>query len=197
MTHIETIKYMKSALDNALNSFEVPMTAGIAEALTAANKAIAQAEQLEPVSKDPVATDSAKKDAVFEASIQFIKTLTGMEPPPIEIAPPEVFAPFREFTEKVCKVFAAPPNVEQEPVAWMVTMENQDGTRKTFPLSGRYKDVRDTCDFGDPIPLYAAPVRTKDLTPYEITALIRDGAAGGGWQGFAQRVIAADREKNK
>lgn len=107
MTHIETIKYMKSALDNALNSFEVPMTAGIAEALTAANKAIAQAEQREPVSKEPVATDSAKKDAVFEASIQFIKTLTGMEPPPIEIATTEVFAPFREFTEKVCKVFAA------------------------------------------------------------------------------------------
>ena len=44
---------------------------------------------------------------------------------------------------------------------------------------------------------YAAPVRTKDLTPHEITALIREGAADGGWQGFAQRVIAADREKNK
>ncbi len=46
-------------------------------------------------------------------------------------------------------------------------------------------------------PLYAAPVRTKDLTPHEITALIREGAAGGGWQGFAQRVIAADRELNR
>ena len=45
--------------------------------------------------------------------------------------------------------------------------------------------------------LRAAPVRTKDLTPHEITALIREGAADGGWQGFAQRVIAADREKNK
>ena len=50
---------------------------------------------------------------------------------------------------------------------------------------------------GDPIAVYAAPVRTKDLTPHEITALIREGAADGGWQGFAQRVIAADREKNK
>ena len=45
--------------------------------------------------------------------------------------------------------------------------------------------------------LYTRPVRTKDLTPHEITALIREGAADGGWQGFAQRVIAADREKNK
>ena len=43
---------------------------------------------------------------------------------------------------------------------------------------------------------YAAPVRTKDLTPHDITALIREGAADGGWQGFAQRVIAADRALN-
>ena len=46
-----------------------------------------------------------QKDAVFDASIEFIKTLTGMEPPPIEIAPPEVLKPFREFTEKVCSIF--------------------------------------------------------------------------------------------
>lgn len=161
MTHIETIKYMKSALDNALNSFEVPITAGIAEALTAANKAIAQAEQLEPVSKDPVATDSAKKDAVFEASIQFIKTLTGMEPPPIEIAPTEVFAPFREFTEKVCKVFAAPPNVEQEqPVSQVpvgkVLLHEGDVNAKGY----LYNPLPEGTD------IYTHPVRTKDLTDF-------------------------------
>lgn len=48
---------------------------------------------------------ATQKDAVFDASIEFIKTLTGMEPPPIEIAPPEVLKPFREFTEKVCSIF--------------------------------------------------------------------------------------------
>jgi hypothetical protein len=53
---------------------------------------------------------ATQKDAVFDASIEFIKTLTGMEPPPIEIAPPEVLQPFREFTEKVCFIFHdAPP----------------------------------------------------------------------------------------
>jgi hypothetical protein len=53
---------------------------------------------------------ATQKDAVFDASIEFIKTLTGMEPPPIEIAPPEVLKPFREFTEKVCSIFHdAPP----------------------------------------------------------------------------------------
>lgn len=41
------------------------------------------------------------KDAVFQASIDFIGTLTGMKPPPIEVAPPEVFAPFNKFTEEV------------------------------------------------------------------------------------------------
>ena len=48
---------------------------------------------------------AAQKDEVFSASIEFIKTLTGMEPPPIEVAPPEVFQPFKDFTEKVCAIF--------------------------------------------------------------------------------------------
>jgi len=85
----------------------------------------------------------------------------------------------------------------QEPVAWMVTMENQDGTRKTFPLSGRYKDVRDMCDFGDPIPLYAAPVRTKDLSDDEVRAIANEWQQQGFYMDFARAVIAADREKNK
>lgn len=49
-----------------------------------------------------------------------------------------------------------PVSQEQEPVAWMVTSEGLDGTPKTYPLTGRFKDVCDMCDFGDPIPLYAA-----------------------------------------
>ena len=52
---------------------------------------------------------AARKDAVFEASIDFIGTLTGMRPPPIETAPPEIFKPFRDFTEKVCSIFSGAP----------------------------------------------------------------------------------------
>jgi hypothetical protein len=48
---------------------------------------------------------AVRKDAVFDASIEFIGTLTGMRPPPIEVAPPEVFKPFRDFAEKVCQIF--------------------------------------------------------------------------------------------
>ena len=36
-----------------------------------------------------------------------------------------------------------------------------------------------------------------DLTCEEVTALIREGAAGGGWQGFATRIQTAFKEKNK
>ena len=52
-------------------------------------------------------------------------------------------------------------------------------------------------------PLYAEPVDAKairewvDLTCEEVTALIREGAADGGWQGFATRVQDALKEKNK
>lgn len=40
-----------------------------------------------------------------------------------------------------------------EVVAWFVTTENQDGTKQSYPLSGRYKDVVDACDFGEPVAL--------------------------------------------
>jgi hypothetical protein len=48
---------------------------------------------------------------------------------------------------------------------------------------------------------FAALVRAErewvDLTCEEVTALIREGAADGGWQGFATRVQDAFKEKNK
>ena len=36
----------------------------------------------------------------------------------------------------------------------------------------------------------------KELTPQEVYDLIRQGAADGGWQGFAIAVQKAYREKN-
>jgi hypothetical protein len=56
-----------------------------------------------------------------------------------------------EYLESILQT---PKQVEQEPVAWLVTTELQDGTRSTYPLTGRYKDVCDSCDFGNPTPLY-------------------------------------------
>jgi hypothetical protein len=62
-----------------------------------------------------------ERDALLRAAIDFIGTLTGMTPPPIEVAPPEVFALFRAFVDRVQAITAlttaaAVPPVE--PVAW-------------------------------------------------------------------------------
>ena len=81
--------------------------------------------------------------------------------------------------------------VKQEPVAVVDEIGKRlDGTN-IFNAIGKV-------DVGQP--LYAAPVSEKrewvDLTCQEVTALIMEGAAGGGWQGFAERVQAAYKEKN-
>ena len=70
---------------------------------------------------------------------------------------------------------------EQEPVAWM-----QD-------RNDLY--VADQRDKYYTIPLYAAPVRTKDLTDAEIWEIVDNTKPLA--LDFARAVIAADREKNK
>lgn len=48
------------------------------------------------------ASDRAvERDELLQVALNFIETLTGMQPPPIEIAPPEVFAPFRDFVDRI------------------------------------------------------------------------------------------------
>ncbi len=59
---------------------------------------------------------ATQKDAVFEASIDFIGTLTGMKPPPIEVAPPEIFKPFRDYAERVCSIFSDAPQPPRQPL---------------------------------------------------------------------------------
>ena len=93
----------------------------------------------------------------------------------------------KDLDPTVKESLTAQTPVKQEPVAKLTSFH---GGKITF-LNENQEYLRQGTLF------YAAPVQQIDLTPYEITALIRDGAAGGGWQGFAQRVIAADREKNK
>jgi hypothetical protein len=84
----------------------------------------------QPAVREPV---SAKKDAVFAASIEFIGTLTDMKPPPIESAPPEVFKPFRDFTDKVCAIFAdQQPEVQQEAVPTVYLYRQPDGSTQVM-----------------------------------------------------------------
>ena len=108
MTKDEALKQGIEALENIDRWLPTIGQKGLrdyeADALAAMKEALAQPAQ---PAQEPVA--AAKKDEVFAASIEFIGTLTGMTPPPIETAPPEVFKPFWDFTEKVCEIFATPP----------------------------------------------------------------------------------------
>ena len=81
---------------------------------------------------------------------------------------------------------------EQEPVAWCYFCEDE--------LWGFFTDP-DECDpdCDNEMSLYAAPVRTKDLTDDELFNLLEQNYDGS-WDGmicFARVVISADREKNK
>ena len=76
------------------------------------------------------------------------------------------------------------PMVSGAPVAWMVTTEMQDGTRSTYPTTGRYKHVRDVCDFGEPIPLYThaqplTPITADDVTDEMRTEFQTNSTFGG------------------
>ena len=79
---------------------------------------------------------------------------------------------------------------EQEPVAW-VKFQNGEITHAELS-DGSGSDM----DLSDWTPLYAAPVRTKDLTDVEIRAMFNGYVAPEILLMF-RVVIAADREKNK
>lgn len=60
---------------------------------------------------DPVARAS-QRDELLQVALDFIGTLTGMSPPPIETAPPEVFGPFYAFVDRVQAITA--PQVQAD-----------------------------------------------------------------------------------
>ena len=83
-------------------------------------------------------------------------------------------------------LYAAPVQpVKQEPVAWIdrygsvFEFDDHDGTGNLLS------------------PLYAAPVRTKDLTDSELMDCRSSDPAGGSWLESARAVIAKFKEKNK
>ena len=73
---------------------------------------------------------------------------------------------------------------EQEPVAWAY-----------IDADGSFMDALDKQHGAYQTPLYAAPVRTKELTDDELNALWEN--TKGGWLGLFRAVIAAYKEKNK
>ena len=98
---------------------------------------------------------------------------------------------------QVCDYCQRAEQAEQEPVAWLWVSEH--GSERL-----EWEPVEDTSKWKS-TPLYAAPVRTKDLTDDEILEITKRFALGIAFpvdgvttpEMFACAVIAADREKNK
>lgn len=73
---------------------------------------------------------AAERDQLLAAAITFISTLTGMKPPPIEVAPQEVFAPFHEFVDQVQEIVRqsggapAAPAASSEPIAPVIYVDD-------------------------------------------------------------------------
>ena len=102
--------------------------------------------------------------------------------------------------------YAAPVQPVQEPVAWALTSENGE---VLDCISHTYK-VTQPCTVDYDEPLYAAPVRTKDLTDEDLCKIGEAHALGMECEGYENNmlwyevnplpafraVIAADREKN-
>jgi hypothetical protein len=102
----------------------------------------------------------------------------------------------------------AQPAPVQEPVAWIITFEKQNGDRETCAVMGRYKDVKASCDFGDPIPLYTTPPAAQPapwvgLTPDDIRQLEKENTVGGYYGDYCptwdliEAVEAKLKEKNR
>ena len=82
---------------------------------------------------------------------------------------------------------------EQEPVAWVA----EDVCDGQF-INGRKRRIWWECIEGAGTPLYAAPVRTKDLTDDEIYPLYPEGPmCDKDMIDFARAVISKFKEKNK
>lgn len=136
--------------------------------------------------------EAAQKDAVFEASIDFIGALTGMEPPSIEAAPPEIFKPFRDFTERVLTIFHDERQSPRQPLTPLVERAQDEQPAYAWSVTGSAHMMfgefaeQDTmaeaarCG-GDAkaIPLYTHPQPPRQpLTDEQINAVITEQWGG-------------------
>ena len=88
----------------------------------------------------------------------------------------------------------------QEPVAWIIQTQKIDGKpTEPYAMMGKYKYVADTCDFGEPIPLYTHPAPSwQGLSDDELDALNGSPMAleYSGLYKFARAIEQALKEKN-
>ncbi len=84
----------------------------------------------------------------------------------------------------------------QEPVAWIIQTQKIDGEpTEPYAMMGKYKYAADTCDFGQPIPLYTHPKEWQRLSDDEILD-IKVKAGLGNWYDFSRAIETKLKEKN-
>ena len=115
------------------------------------------------------------------------------------LAEPELNLNCKSVQKRLATVwgYVKAEQAEQDPVAWALTSENGE---VLDCISHTYK-VTQPCTVDYDEPLYAAPVRTKDLTDDEIEWLVVDTLetwnSKDTMKDFARAVIAKFKEKNK
>ena len=171
----KTTEVLKLAEEASEYLLEVCQDSGYVHGIELADKALAAIREAlaEPVKQEPVALRNAIKHWAFDCAWG---DLTERQIDDLELL-------------VIGTLNAAPVQpVKQEPVMWAYVDANDSFIDALNRQHGAYQT-----------PLYAAPVERQwvDLTCEEVTALIRDGAADGGWQGFATRLQDAFKEKNK
>ena len=110
------------------------------------------------------------------------------------LAEPELNLNCKSVQKRLATVwgYVKAEQAEQEPVAWALTSENGE---VLDCISHTYK-VTQPCTVDYDEPLYAAPVRTKDLTDEELWEAAKTAKSNDLTDAF-RAVIAADRRKNK
>ena len=111
------------------------------------------------------------------------------------LAEPELNLNCKSVQKRLATVwgYVKAEQAEQKPVAWALTSENGE---VLDCISHTYK-VTQPCTVDYDEPLYAAPVRTKDLTDDEIAKIAFVDKVPLSTKSLARAVIAAYKEKNK
>lgn len=82
------------------------------------------------------ARHASQRDELLQVALDFIGTLTGMSPPPIETAPPEVFGPFYAFVDRVQAITAHQVQADARDATWLTTEGRAHGFRVMQDIPG-------------------------------------------------------------
>ena len=146
-------------------------------------------ERLRSDAPAAVEPPASQRDELLQVALDFIGTLTGMSPPPIEVAPPEVFAPFYDFVDRVQAITSPhlPAAIEPTSGDWMRADDVGRLTHELDSLLHGHADAANKASLCDLVsivkcavekrgaPLLAAPADALDAVRWRmLPALLED-----------------------